>query len=81
LKVKSASADVKIHYSSESPNQVQMDTLLVTLNMGTVVVNDANFSNAKRMIFEVNYGKIDLNFSKGLHNPTHVIAAVGAGTL
>ncbi len=81
LKVKSASADVKIHYSSESPNQVQMDTLLVTLNMGTVVINDANFSNAKRMIFEVNYGKIDLNFSNGLHNPTHVIAAVGAGTL
>ncbi|RAI87083.1 hypothetical protein [Algoriphagus yeomjeoni] len=81
LKVKSASADVLIHYGSESPNQVQMDTLLVTLNMGSVVVSNANFTNAKRMIFEVNYGKIDLNFSDGMHNASHVIAAVGAGTL
>ncbi|MEB2776708.1 hypothetical protein SYJ56_15390 [Algoriphagus sp. D3-2-R+10] len=81
LKVKSASADVTIHYGSESPNQVQMDTLLVTLNMGTVSVNNANFTNAKRMIFEVNYGKIDLNFSDGMPNPSHVIAAVGAGSL
>lgn len=81
LKVKSASADVSIHYGSESPNQVQMDTLLVTLNMGTVQITNANFTNAKRMIFEVNYGKIDLNFSDGMHNPSHVIAAVGAGTL
>ncbi|PZX53316.1 DUF4097 family beta strand repeat-containing protein [Algoriphagus chordae] len=81
LKVKSASADVRIHYGSDSPNQIQMDTLLVTLNMGTVVINNANFTNAKRMIFEVNYGKIDLNFSEGMHNATHVIAAVGAGSL
>ncbi|MEB2786628.1 hypothetical protein [Algoriphagus persicinus] len=58
-----------------------MDTLLVTLNMGTVVVTNANFTNAKRMIFEVNYGKIDLNFSDGMHNASHVIAAVGAGSL
>src|SRR5690606_33834601 len=62
LKVKSASADVSIRYGSDSPNQVQMDTLLVTLNMGTVVIDKANFTNANRMIFEVNYGKIDLSF-------------------
>jgi len=81
MKVKSASADVTIHYSSDSPNQVQMDTLLVTLNMGTVVINNANFTNAKKMIFEVNYGKIDLSFSEGMPNASHVIAAVGAGSL
>lgn len=81
LKVKSASADVTIRYSSDSPNQVQMDTLLVTLNMGTVVITNANFTNAKKMIFEVNYGKIDLNFSEGMHNESHVIAAVGAGSV
>lgn len=81
LKVKSASADVIIRYSTVAPNQIQMDTLLVTLNMGTVVVNSANFTNAKRMIFEVNYGKIDLNFSEGMHSASHVIAAVGAGSI
>lgn len=81
LKVKSASADVTIHYGSDSPNKVQMDTLLVTLNMGTVVIDKANFTNAKRMIFEVNYGKIDLAFSEGMPSASHVIAAVGAGSL
>jgi hypothetical protein len=81
LKIKSASADVHVHYSSESPNQVQMDTLLVTLNMGTVTLDKVNFTNAKKIIVEVNYGKINLDFSDGMSNGSQVIAAVGAGTL
>ena len=81
LKIKSASADVLVHYSSKSPNQVEMDTLLVTLNMGTVKVEKANYTNAKKMIFEVNYGKIDLDFSDGMSGASQVIAAVGAGTV
>lgn len=81
LKVKSASADVVIHYSSADPNQIQMDTLLVTLNMGSVDIQSANFTNAKMMIFEVNYGSINLNFSEGMPSACNVIAAVGAGTL
>lgn len=81
LKIKSASADVLVHYSAKTPNQVQMDTLLVTLNMGTVEVGNANYTNAKKMILEVNYGKIDLNFSEGMSSSSQVIASVGAGTL
>lgn len=81
LKVRSASADVSIHYDSDLPNTVLMDTLLVTLNMGKVVIDQANFSNAKKMIFEVNYGTIDLTFSEGMTTSSQVIAAVGAGTL
>ncbi len=81
MKVKSASSDVLIHYSTADPNQVQMDTLLVTLNMGSVGIQNANFTNAKMMIFEVNYGSIDLNFSEGMSSSCQVIAAVGAGTL
>ncbi|WP_040302557.1 hypothetical protein [Algoriphagus machipongonensis] len=81
MKVKSASADVLIHYGTRDPNQVQMDTLLVTLNMGSVKLNDINFSNARKMIFEVNYGSLDLNFSEAMPSKCQVIAAVGAGTL
>ena len=81
LKVHSASADVLIHYGSKDPNQVTMDTLLVTLNMGTVELSDVNFSNASKMIFEVNYGSLDLSFSDALPNKCQVIAAVGAGSL
>jgi hypothetical protein len=81
LKVHSASADILIQYGSKDPNQVQMDTLLVTLNMGTVEVNDLNYTNASKMIFEVNYGTLNLNFSEAMPNMCHVIAAVGAGSL
>ncbi len=81
LKVKSASADVKIHYGNSLPNPVTMDTLLVTLNMGTVEVQNANFTNARKMIIEVNYGKIDLNYSEGMANSSQVIAAVSGGSI
>ena len=81
MKVRSASADVHIHYGTDDPNQVQMDTLLVTLNMGTVDIQSANFTNAKKMIFEVNYGNINLSFDDGMATSSQVIAAVGAGTL
>jgi hypothetical protein len=81
LKVKSSSADVFIQYSSKDPNQIQMDTLLVILNMGSLGITNANFTNAKTMIFEVNYGSINLDFSEGMPSKCNVIAAVGAGTL
>lgn len=81
LKIKSASSDVSIHYSSDSPNPVEMDTLLVTLNMGTVEIQKANFTNAKIVIIEVSYGKIDLDFSDGLARSSQVIAAVSGGSI
>jgi hypothetical protein len=81
LKIKSASADVSIGYGSDTPNQVAMDTLLVTLNMGTVQIQDANFTNAKKIILEVNYGKVELDFSEGKSLASQVIAAVGGGSI
>ncbi|MFC3879200.1 hypothetical protein ACFOSV_03390 [Algoriphagus namhaensis] len=81
LKIHSASADVMIHYSEKEPNRVQMDTLLVMLNMGTVDIPQANFTNSKKMIVEVNYGKINLDFGEGMNSSSQVIAAVGAGSI
>ncbi|MFN3999546.1 hypothetical protein [Algoriphagus sp.] len=81
LKIKSASSDVMIHYGTNVPNQVEMDTLLVTLNMGTVEVKNANFTNARIVILEVGYGKIDLNYSDGLASSSQVIAAVSGGNI
>ncbi len=81
LKIKSASSDIMIHYGSDVPNQVEMDTLLVTLNMGTVGVEKANYTNAKIVIIEVSYGKINLNYSDGLASSSQVIAAVSGGSI
>ena len=74
LKIKSASADVFIHYSSNTPNSVGMDTLLVTLNMGAVDLHQAQLAQAKKVIIEVNYGQPQ-------SSKAQVIAAVGGGTI
>lgn len=79
FKVKSASADVHVFYGNLTPNQVEMDTILVVLNMGSLAIENVNFTNARKMIFEVNYGSIDLNFSDGMGASSQVIAAVSGG--
>ena len=81
MKIRSASSDVSLFYSQSMPNSVAMDTLLVTISMGNLDVKKANFTNAKRMIFEVDYGKINLNFSEGMPHGCQVISAVSVGSV
>jgi hypothetical protein len=81
LKIKSASADVFIHYSTNTPNLVGMDTLLVTLNMGAVDLHQAQLMQAKKVIIEVNYGQITLIYGQPQSYKGQVIAAVGGGTI
>ena len=81
FKIKSASADVHLHYKNNSPNLVVMDTLLVTLNMGTVEMDQANLAQAKKIIIEVNYGQISLTYGAGLPAKGQVIAAVVGGSV
>lgn len=81
LEVHSASSDVFVVFGSAGQNRAEMDTLLVTVNMGTVEVKQANFSNAKKIILEVNYGKINLDFENGMTSSCQIVAAVGAGSL
>lgn len=81
LKIKSASADVRIFNSSSTTNLVDMDTLLVTLNMGNVDVNQALQTHAKKVIIEVNYGEINLNYGRGQTTNAQVVAAVVGGAI
>ena len=81
LKIKSASTDVFIHYSTNTPNAVVMDTLLVTLNMGAVDLHQAQLTQAKKVIIEVNYGQINLNYGQSQSLKGQVIAAVAGGTI
>ncbi len=81
LKIKSASADVSIHNSSTTPNLIGMDTLLVTLNMGIVDLSQVQQAQAKKVILEVNYGEINLNYGLGQTSKGQVNAAVGGGTI
>ncbi|GAB2621777.1 hypothetical protein [Belliella aquatica] len=77
--IKSASADIKLNYAKKFSNSVTMDTLKVSINMGNLEVSNINYANAENMIFEINYGTLDLSFSDNLLHDAKVSAVVGAG--
>jgi hypothetical protein len=77
--INTASADVKLDYSKKIANSVKMDTLMVTINMGSLEAKNINFSNAKEMFFEINYGILDMVFSGPVPDKTNIHAIVGAG--
>lgn len=79
LVVKSTSADIKLDYLKNFPNSVRMDTMKVSVNMGHVNAANLNLSNAKEMIFESNYGSINLSFSGNMAESCNIQATVGAG--
>jgi len=77
--INSTSADVKLDYSKNSANSVKMDTIMVTINMGNLEASNLNFTNAKEMIFEANYGTLNLSFSDRMPEACNIQAMVGAG--
>jgi len=77
--IKSASADIHLDYSRPYANSVKMDTMSVSLNMGTIEGKQLSLTNAKQMFFDVNYGTINLDLSKKISEPTKIHATMGAG--
>ena len=77
--IKSTSADIKLDYLKNFPNSVRMDTMRVSINMGNLDASNLNLTNAKEMIFESNYGTINLSFSGNMSEACTVQATVGAG--
>ncbi|MCH7412795.1 hypothetical protein MM213_04805 [Belliella sp. R4-6] len=78
-KIKSASADIKLDFSKKVANSVTMDTMMVSINMGSLDATNINYANAENMIFEINYGTLNLSFSENILHDLKVSAVVGAG--
>jgi hypothetical protein len=49
--------------------------------MGNLEANHLNYTNAKEMIFEINYGTINLSFSDIMPEACNVSAVMGAGKI
>ena len=81
LKIKSASADVKLAYSDAVMNSVAMDTFFVKVNFGNIEVTDLNYALAKEIIAEVGFGTISIDCGSDWKINSRVSASVGAGTL
>ncbi|MFM7850789.1 MAG: hypothetical protein ACKO96_02475, partial [Flammeovirgaceae bacterium] len=81
LKIKTASADVNITYSSGFENKVSMDTFFVKVDMGSVNAKQLNLSRAKVVMADVGFGNMLLDFSLKPSIAQHVVGSVGAGNL
>ncbi len=80
-KIKTASADVTLQYGSKKPNTVNMDTLMVAIHMGSLYAEDLHLSNAKKVLFDVSYGSVNLSFSDSMSGASEIATIVGAGSV
>ena len=80
-KVKSTTADVSLGYFNNTLNRSRMDTLLVSINMGTIDAHQINYSNAEKMFFDINYGTVNLSMVDDIPKGSTISAMVGAGSI
>lgn len=81
IKINTGSADVNLSYVFGEMNKIEMDTFMVTVDMGTLNFERINHSRAKNIIAEVGFGSLFLDLSSRNQKKSHISASVGAGNL
>jgi hypothetical protein len=81
LKINTASADVVVGYFSSLQNQVDMDTLNVKVEVGSINVRNLNLSRTKNVVADVGFGSMILDFTQKPLNGSRIRGSVGAGNL
>lgn len=81
LQINTGSADVNIGYSALE-NKVDMDTLSVTVDLGSLHLRNLNLSRARYTSADVGFGNMTLDFSSNAPIVTnYIVGSVGAGNL
>ncbi len=80
LKINTGSADVNLGYNSLE-NKVDMDTLSVKVDLGSLNVKNLNLSRARYMVADVGFGNMMLDFSATPLVSNKIEGSVGAGNL
>lgn len=80
LKINTGSADVRIGYTSLE-NKVDMDTLSVKVDLGSLHVENVNLSRTRYTSADVGFGNMTLDFSANPLVTNHITGSVGAGNL
>ena len=81
LKIHTGSADVNVGYFSGMDNQIEMDTLFVKVDWGSAEVKKVNLSKSKKVIAEVGFGNLLLDFTDKVTTKSDISGSVGAGNL
>jgi len=80
LNINTGSADVNVAYNSME-NQIDMDTFMVKVDLGSVNVKNLNLSRTRYMVADVGFGNMTLNFSGAPLVSNRILGSVGAGNL
>jgi hypothetical protein len=80
LNISTGSADVNVAYNSME-NQIDMDTFLVKVDLGSLNVKNLNLSRTRFMVADVGFGNMTLNFSDAPIVSNKITGSVGAGNL
>lgn len=81
LKINTASADVTIGYYNQIENLVEMDTLALKVDLGSVSARNISLARSKYIMADVGFGNIMLDFSTTPVTGNTIKGSVGAGNL
>ncbi|WKZ59995.1 MAG: hypothetical protein QY309_00640 [Cyclobacteriaceae bacterium] len=81
LKINTASADVTIGYYNQIENLIQMDTLALKVDLGSVNAKNISLAKSKYILADVGFGNIMLDFSTTPVAGNTIKGSVGAGNL
>lgn len=81
LKISSGNAHVKVGYLSKLQNKMEMDTFMVSVDLGDVEIERLNLARAKKIFAEVGFGTLVMGFEELPKRASEIWARVGAGAL
>lgn len=80
LKISTGSANVNVGYQAME-NQIDMDTFIVKVDLGTLNVKNLNLARTRFVLADVGFGNMTLDFSNKPLVKNNVKGSVGAGNL
>lgn len=80
-RINSGNAHVKVGYLSMEENKTKMDTMIVSVDLGDVEIENLNLARAKNILAEVGIGSLVMDFSESPKERSDIWARVGAGSL
>jgi len=80
-RINSGNAHVKVGYLSMEENKTKMDTLIVSVDLGDVEIENLDLANAKNILAEVGIGTLVMDFNNAPSESSDIWARIGAGSL
>jgi hypothetical protein len=81
LAIESGSADVDVRYDDNRANQLEMDTMRINIDMGSLRAHNVHLSRARVIMAEVGFGHMRMNLASCSGYAGTINAHVGAGTM